>query len=146
MSGSRFTRRTVILGGAAVALTSSGALWLSSRADDASQWIEAVVRHHLTGIDLDDESLRRFAAELATTAEFSTRKVELALFLDAMSPTLVRVAPEVGAKIAQLERLVLTHYLLGSNFFRVESPDRERIYFGAASSVCGNPFAVFRND
>ena len=146
MNGFRFTRRGVILGGAAVALTSSGALWLASRANDASQWIEAVVRNHLPGIALDDESLRRFAAELATTAEFSTRKVELALFLDAMSPTLVRVAPEVGAKIAQLERLVLTRYLLGSNFFGVESPHRERIYFGAASSVCGNPFAVFRND
>ena len=139
-------RRHVLFGGAALALASSGALWFATQADDSGTWIEAVVRKHLPGLDLDATSLRAFATALARDVEFANRKVELALSLDRLAPTLVRVAPEVGAKIERLERQVISRYLLGSNFFRVPDPRAERIYFGASVPACGNPFAVFRND
>jgi hypothetical protein len=139
-------RRHLLFGGAALALGSSGALWFASQAYGSSTWIEAVVRRHLSGLELDSASLQQFATTLARDVEFRNSKVELALNLDSLAPALVRIAPEVGAKIERLERHVISQYLLGSNFFRVRDPRAERIYFSAAIAACVNPFAIFRND
>ncbi len=139
-------RRRVLIAGAALAAASSGALWLVARSNDSSDWIEAVVRKHLPGIRLDAESLRRFAMRLADEPAFSARKVALALQLDQISAPLLRLAPEIDAKIGRLERIVLSDYLTSSNFFRVSDPRTETIICHAEPPACGNPFAVFRTE
>jgi hypothetical protein len=142
----RINRRHFLLGGAALAFGTSGSLWLMTRGSDSRTWIEAVVRKHLPAIDLDSESMSRFARSLAADTNFVSKRIELALKLDALAPAMVRLAPEVRDKIEHLERQVISEYLLGSNFFRVRDPRVQTIYFGAAQTACGNPFAVFRSD
>lgn len=143
----RFNRRQLIVGGAALAVAgSAGALWLATRSHETSEWIEAVVRKSLPNVRIDAVSLRQFAARLAGDAEFLSQKVALALDLDALAPAAVRIAPEVGRKIERLERRVLSSYLLDSNFFRVADPRTETIVCNEPLPACGNPFAQFRQE
>jgi hypothetical protein len=137
-------RRHVLIAGAGVVVASSGGLWLALQARQASDWIEAVVRAHLPRIRLDEQTLNKFAARLASEPTFKSRKLALALDLDGIAPALVRIAPEINRKLASLERLVISEFLLSSNFFRVVDPRRETIVCGERLPVCGNPFAVFR--
>lgn len=138
-------RRQVLIAGAALA-ASSGALWLAMKTRDPAHWIEAVVRKHLPGVQLEVASLHTFAQRLADDPRFKARKVALAMQLDRFAAPLVRVAPEIDEKIARLERLVLTDYLASSNFFRVANPRAETIVCHGELPACGNPFAVFRNE
>lgn len=139
-------RRQVLIAGAALAAASSGALWLAMKTRDPADWIEAVVRKHLPGVQLEVASLHTFAQRLADDPRFKGRKVALAMQLDRFAAPLVRVAPEIDEKIARLERLVLTDYLASSNFFRVADPRAEKIVCHGELPACGNPFAVFRNE
>lgn len=141
----RLDRRQLLIGGLALAIAgSAGALWLALRSHDTSEWIEAVVRTRLPSVRLDSASLRDFATRLAAEEEFRSRKIALALDLDALAPSVVRIAPEVSRKIEGLERHVLSTYLISSNFFRVADPRAETIFCGEPLLACGNPFAQFR--
>lgn len=149
MNGKRamtIQRRHVLIAGAALAAAASGAAWIAIRSEHPSEWIEAVVRKHLPGVPLDPATLQSFAERMANEAEFRARKVALALRLDKATSSLVRLAPEVEGKIGELERLVLSAYLSSSNFFRVRDPRAETIYCVDDTPLCGNPFAVFRNE
>jgi hypothetical protein len=147
MKKTRFTRRQMILGGATLAVVASaGALWITLRSHDTSEWIEAVVRRHLPNLRLDPASLTSFAKRLAQDVEFRSMKVALALDLDALAPAVVRIAPEANLKIERLERRVLSGYLLGSNFFRIADPRTETIFCNEPPTACGNPFARFRGE
>jgi len=139
------TRRTLLIAGASsCAAVAAGGVWLATR-DNPRDWIEATVRNLLPNIDLDAASLASFVAHEQEQPEFASRKVALALSLDALAPAMLRIAPEARDKIAELERVVVSDYLIGSNFFRVQDPRREAIYWSGAGA-CGNPFAVFRPD
>lgn len=140
-------RRRLLFGGAALVMAgSAGALWLALRSHDTHEWIETVVRKYLPSVRLDDASLRQFAMGLEREAEFRSRKIALAVDLDALAPAIVRIAPEVRRRIERLERRVLSSYLLSSNFFRVTDPRSETIYCHGPLPACGNPFAQFRHE
>jgi hypothetical protein len=142
----RISRRRLLAGGAMfVALGSYGALWLALGPKHTPDWIEAVVRKSLPNARLDGDSLARFAARLARDPEFQSRSVQLAAELDSIAAPLVRLAPEVNRKLERLERLVVSRYLLSSNFFRVANPAEETIICGEPLLACGNPFARFRD-
>jgi hypothetical protein len=135
----------MLIGGAAlVTFGSAGALWVVLRSADSSEWIEAVVRKNLPNVRLDEASLSSFAAGMARAAEFRSKKIALAVELDALAPTVVRLAPEVQEKIERLERVVMSEFLIRSNFFRVDDPRTQTIVCGEALPACANPFAVFR--
>ena len=139
------TRRTLLIAGASsCAAVAAGGLWLATR-DSPREWIEATLRNLLPNIDLDATSLAAFVTHEQEQPEFASRKIALALSLDALAPAMLRIAPEASDKIAELERVVVSDYLLGSNFFRVQDPRGETIYW-SGDGVCGNPFAVFRPD
>jgi hypothetical protein len=145
-ANARVTRRQLLVGTAAVVATgAAGTVWLAFRTANASEWIEAVVRSRLPNARLDSASLQRFATQLALDPEFKSKKIELALGLDSLAPALVRIAPEVQRKIERLERVVISSYLLSSNFFRVTDPAAETLFVGGSMPACGNPFARFLN-
>jgi hypothetical protein len=139
-------RRGFIAAAAAlVAAASSGALWLTWRAADQEQWIEAMLRKNLPGIKLDPDSLARFVREFAQRRELLERRTNLAIRLDQSLSAVARRIPKAERRIERMERLVVSEYLSGSNFFRVQDPRQETIFYQGTIPACGNPFATFRS-
>jgi hypothetical protein len=138
-------RRLLIAGSGVVVLGATSALWVGTRLDGTRAWIEAVLREHLPGIQLDPASLATFVARFAEDRELNDKKSNLAVMLDQAVPAVTRQVPKADRRVDRLERRVVTEYLMGSNFFRVPDPRKEMIFYSDAMLACGNPFAVFRD-
>lgn len=138
-------RRLLIAGSGAVVLGATGVAWVASRLDGRQAWIEAVVREHLAGIRLDPASLATFAQSFAASRIFADHKANLAIQIDQVVPMVAQRVSKVERRTERLERRVLTEYLTGSNFFRVEDPRKETIVYSGPAPACGNPFAQFRD-
>ncbi|HMN45744.1 MAG TPA: hypothetical protein PKE27_14295 [Povalibacter sp.] len=123
----------------------AGAGWLGLRPYDRKDWIVATVRRHLPGITLDAASLQRFAEELMRHWRFQDTRQRIALWMDHALPGIARRLPKAGDRIERAERMVVSEFLTGSNFFRVADPRREVIFYAGAMPACGNPFARFRD-
>jgi hypothetical protein len=143
--GARTSRRTFIAGAAlfATALTTGG-FWLSLRPEHREAWVEDVLRRNLPGIDLDPESLATFVRRFVQSHTFDARPMKVAVWMDRTLPSIARHIPKAERRIERLERLVISVYLDGTNFFRVADPGKETIFYGGSIPACGNPFAVFR--
>lgn len=140
------TRRRLLIAGSGVAvLGATGAAWIGSRLDGRQAWIEAVVREHLPGIDLDAATLARFAKDFAATRIFADDKSNLVVKIDQAVPALAARVSKIERRTERLKRRVVTEYLTGSNFFRVADPRTETIVYSGALPACGNPFAQFRD-
>jgi hypothetical protein len=140
------SRRRFLLGGGAivVAVGVGGKLsfdyWTGRVA-----WVEKVLRRHLPGIALDEDSLPLFFRDVRAKGILGSPKLRLAVLIDQTVPVASNWVVKLRHAVERQERLVLTEFLLGSNFFRAEDPTRETItYFGRATA-CGNPFAAFRD-
>ncbi len=139
-------RRLLIAGSAVVAAGVAGGIWIGSRLEGREAWIESVLWENLPGIDLDPASLAKFVSEFAQHREFDDEKSNIAVMLDQAVPGVTRKVDKADRRVDRMERLVVTEYLMGSNFFRVPDPRQETIFYaGTVGAVCGNPFAVFRN-
>ena len=138
-------RRLLIAGSGVVVLAATGATWIASRLDGRQAWIEAVVREHLPGIQLDSASLATFAKSFAATRIFADDKADLAIKVDQAVPAIARRVSKVERRTERLQRRVVTEYLTGSNFFRIEDPYKETIVYSGQLPACGNPFAQFRD-
>ena len=144
------TRRRWLLGaaaGGALALLGAGtaqharvAAWTSKR------WVERVIREHLPGVEIDTASLEHFVIE-AVHGHARLRTTALQA-----GAAWRHVRGILGLPVAadqawlQLERELVSRFLTGSNFFRVEDPRRETIVYGGQPAACGNIFARFRDD
>jgi predicted phosphoadenosine phosphosulfate sulfurtransferase len=139
-------RRRFIAGATLIAAAvSSGALWFSWGPEHRQTWVEEVLRKNLPGIQLDPDSLGKFVRSFAAGHEFDDKRMNVAVWMDQALPSVARRISKAERRLARLERLVVSDYLLGSNFFRVEDPRKEIIIYGGRIAVCGNPFAVFRD-
>jgi hypothetical protein len=138
-------RRLLIAGSSVAVLGATGAIWIASRLDGRQAWIEAVVREHLPGIQLDSASLAAFAQSFAATRIFADDKNSLAIKIDQAVPALAQQVSKVERRTERLKRRVITEYLTGSNFFRIEDPRKETIVYSGPLPACGNPFAQFRD-
>ena len=138
-------RRLLIAGSSVVALGAIGGTWVASRLDGRQAWIEAVVREHLPGIELDSASLATFAKSFAATRIFADDKANLAIKIDQAVPAIAQQVSKVERRTDRLKRRVITEYLTGSNFFRIEDPRKATIVYSGPLPACGNPFARFRD-
>lgn len=132
------SRRKVLLGvgGAAVVGAVS---WIPLKNYRAS-WIEQVVRDHLPGIDLDPDSLQTFVKYMLGHERLQPPLVRASIFADRFVPWLPAHISKAREGLEGVERHVLTEYLIGSNFFRVPDPKREKIVYTGAVIACINPF------
>jgi hypothetical protein len=71
-----------------------------------------------------------------------SHKRRLAVLADTAIPVLLRRIPPARERIESLERLVLTEFLVRSNFFRVGDPKSQTIVYSGKIPACGNPFAT----
>jgi hypothetical protein len=140
------TRRRFIAGATLIAAAaSSGAFWLGLRSENREAWVEEVLRKNLPGIKLDPASLAKFARIFVQSRQFEDKRMHLAAWMDQVLPSIARRIPKAERRIERLERLVVSGYLLGSNFFRTPDPRTETIMYSEEIAACGNPFAVFRD-
>jgi hypothetical protein len=139
-------RRLLVAGSGVVVAAVAGGVWVGSRLDGREAWIESVLRTNLPGIKLDPASLAKFVKEFAQHREFNDDRSNIAVMMDQVAPALTRKVEKADRRVDRMERLVVTEYLMGSNFFRVPDPQQETIfYISSVGAACGNPFAVFRD-
>jgi hypothetical protein len=143
---STLRRRLLIASSGVVIAAAAGGVWIGSRLQGREAWIESVLRENLPGIKLDPTSLAKFIEEFAQHREFSDDKSNIAVMMDQAVPALTRKLEKADRRVDRMERLVVTEYLMGSNFFRVPDPRQETIFYsGSVGAACANPFAVFLN-
>lgn len=138
-------RNLLIASGTLVTAAAGGAAWVGSRLDGNEAWIEATVRKHLPGVELDPESLQAFVKRFASSRHFREREQSIAILIDQGSSAVARRITKANRRLERLERLVVSEYLSGSNFFYVADPRQETIFHTGPMPACGNPFAVFRD-
>lgn len=117
-----------------------GVLGLASFSNYRATWVERVVRDNLPGIDLDPVSLQGFINDMLASERMQRKEVKLTVFADRFVPWLPAHISKARNGLEGLERHVLTEYLIGSNFFRVPDPKRERIVYSGTVMACPNPF------
>jgi len=132
------SRRKVLLGAAGAAVVGAVS-WVPLKNYRAS-WIERVLRENLPGIDLDPDSLQTFVQYMLGHERLQPPLVRATIFADRFVPWLPAHISKAREGLEGVERHVLTEYLIGSNFFRVPDPKRERIVFNGAVIACRNPF------
>jgi hypothetical protein len=122
-------RRTLLIGGLAgvAALALGGSLAGIRYASGRAAWVADVVRRNLPGVLIDEASIAAFVQDVLASGLLDSHKARLAVLADATIPALRRIAP-ARERMERLERLVLTEFLMGSNFFRTgdtkSQPDR----------------------
>jgi hypothetical protein len=140
------SRRRFLLGGMASVLAGSLVGNLSSEhATGQDAWVEKILRKNLPGIKLDEASLPHFFRDIHAKGLLDAYRHRLAVFLDQTIPTPTNWVTMLRHAIEGRERLVLSEFLLGSNFFQAQDPMSETITYFGPSPVCGNPFVVYRN-
>jgi len=133
-------RKLLIAGAGAAVLGIFGAASWEQLAGYRATWVERVVRDNLPGIDLDAESLQAFIKEALASDWLQSKPVKVTLFADRFVPWLPANIAKARDGLEALERKVLTEYLIGSNFFRVPDPKREKIVYSGVIVACRNPF------
>jgi hypothetical protein len=139
-------RRTLLLGGAgAIGLSAGGAFLWNRYSQSRASWVEDVVRRNLPGVVLDEPSLQAFVRDVLSGDLLQPHLYRIAIFAQQATPWITARVPKVRDGLEKLERRVLTEYLLGSNFFRVEDSRRETIVYLGPAVACSNPFATLAN-
>jgi hypothetical protein len=141
MSPSLPRRRALLIGGlAGSALLLGGSIAGIRYASGATAWIADVVRRNLPGVFIDEASLATFVQQVLESGLLDSPKARLAVLADTTIPAL-RCIPPARERMERLERLILTEFLIGSNFFRGDTTSQPIVYSGKIPA-CGNPFAT----
>jgi hypothetical protein len=127
------------IGGLAVAGGGAALLVLTDR---HKGWIQATLERALPGYSFERAGLDRFVDDFNHGHRQSMR---LKLFATSQHLIDARWAlPEkMAAKVAQEERLIVSDFLLGSNFFQSYPNGPKTITYSGAPEACASPFATF---
>jgi hypothetical protein len=141
----RFSRRaTLILLAAAGAVSAAGAYVWESGPDAL---IGNILRRRFPGVNISATSIAALARDIKE-ARFQTFGRRLALEGGARAAgivgldTLAEWRP-TAAQFSQLERKVVTFFILGSNFLDVKDPKTDLVTYEAAPELCPNRFAEY---
>ncbi len=127
------------IGGAA-----AGRLGFSRYGIGPALWIERVIREHLRGWQIDEESLGAYARESLEGTRLALWSSRFIVRLDYDLPLVARRPPAARERLEVLERGILSDFLLGSNFFWLKDPVTEVVTYSKGTRVCANPFARLR--
>jgi hypothetical protein len=140
-------RRKLIMGGLAVAGIAGLGTWGFGRSVIESE-IASVLRKHLRYLKLDEEGLRSFAKDqttriLAKRVSMSRMRYHVASTFGSSSTRFER-SSETGSSIERAQDVIVSTYLLSSDFFVYGSDETRTIrylkYYDPMHA-CGNPFA-----
>ena len=109
------------------------------------RWVMDAVRKNLPGVPLDEASLTQFAQDTLESPELlrSTRRRVL-VWAACTAPALVRRVEGAKRPLEILERRVLSHFLIASDFFPAREDRSEPVVYTGLVAACGNVFARYR--
>jgi hypothetical protein len=143
-----YLSRRSLLVGAGLLLLGAGAFGLRGRIVDKADFIVMIVRRKVDYVIIPEPDLRRFAEDYAKEPNWRITRLlrsrQLNLFYS--SPGLFRslVLAAYQEKIEMLERIVVTDFLVATDYFSGETqPGKALRYQGMQKGACNNPFAVF---
>ncbi len=127
-------RRALVLGGLATvtAAAAGGTVGVAFLKHD---FFASMLRRHLPGLALADGEIRKFVD--AYWPRFIDRHGRRRARLLILAVRLDQAIPDVTE---QIERDVITQFLIGSNFFQLADPGSETIEFSELPTSCPNPF------
>jgi hypothetical protein len=145
MAELRLSRRAIV-----AMLTAAGAV----AATGAYLWpigpdtlIGKILNRRLPGVRTDAVSIAALSRDVQA-ALFKTPFRRLALDGGAFAASIVGIDAiaefrPIATEFYRLERIVLTFFILGSNFLEVRDPKSNLVTYYAAPGTCPNPFAKY---
>jgi hypothetical protein len=105
-------------------------------------WIHAILRRSLPEYEIEPEGLDRFVDDYNATAHGG---IKLRVFAGTQNVLDTRRVLPAGLKadVDDDERMILTNFLLGSDFFENYSNGPKLITYRGLPEACGSPFATF---
>jgi hypothetical protein len=140
------TRRRFLVtsAGAALAVVAGTGVYHGATPWVVRRWVMDAVRKNLPGVPLDEPSLAQFAHDALESPELlrSTRRRVL-VWAGCTAPALVRRVDGAQRPLDILERRVLSHFLIASDFFPAREDRSEPVIYTGLVAACGNVFARY---
>jgi hypothetical protein len=134
----------ICVGTAIVATLPLGIYVLNSKSR-LNALVEDILYKNLPGRVISRADIQQFSEEFFVEKYDIALKTHIFAVLDPVIRVTSGFDENLHGKIDKLERLIVTKFLLNSNFFAHETKKKTIIYNGATSSICrtSNPFAQF---
>lgn len=144
MSARRFTRRNLLLGGAALGALGLGVAGYAATAS-AFDFFKAMLRSQLPGVRISDASLRAFTedAVIGRQSDFAPKLRVLSGMVRTLGFDAVASIMQDSYAFEKFNRDFLTQFLVGSNFFQLTDPRAEEVIYFGRPGACPNSFARF---
>jgi hypothetical protein len=139
------SRRTILAILTAASAASAGGAYFWTIGPEAL--IGKILRRRLPGIRTDAVSLAALSRDVQAIF-FKTPVRKLALEGGALAAMIVGIDPfsqlqVTAAEFYRLERIVLTFFILGSDYLDVKDPKADLVTYYAAPAACPNRFAQY---
>jgi hypothetical protein len=145
MAALRPSRRAILVMLTATSAASAGGAYLWTIGPDAL--IGKILRRRLPGVRIDADSIATLSRDVQA-ALFKTLARRLALEGGALATSIIGIDtvaefPPTKTEFYRLERIVLTFFILGSNFLDVRDPKLNPVSYYTAPGACPNRFAKY---
>jgi hypothetical protein len=142
----RPSRRVILAMLAGAGVASAGGLYFWTNGVDGL--IGKILARRLPDLRIDAASIAALSRDVQATGVFKTLVRSLALETTALAASIVGVDLLARFKLtatefSRLERLVLTPFILGSNYLDVSDPTSDLVTYYKAPGICGNRFAQY---
>lgn len=145
MIAPRPSRRTLLALLTSVGAVSAGGVYSWRMGPDTL--IRKILSHRLPGIRVDAASIAALSRDVERD-RFHSFPRKLALESGALAASIMGIDAlaqfkPTATQFAQLERVVITLFILGSDYLSVKDPKFDLITYSAVPEVCPNPFAQY---
>jgi len=135
-------RRFLLMGTAAGALVVLGGGVAVVAMDRYRGWIRAILRRSLLGYEIEPEGLKRFVEDYNAASRDGLGVRTFAATQNIYDATFI-LPEDMKDTVDGRERMILTKFLLGSDFFEQYPNGTKVITYRGAPEACGSPFATF---
>jgi hypothetical protein len=107
--------------------------------------VESILNKNLPGRIISQADIKQFSKDFFVERYDIALKTHIFSVLDPVIRVASGFDENLHGKIDNLERMIVTKFLLNSDFFANNTKNKTIIYNGATSSICrtSNPFAQF---
>ena len=109
--------------------------------DNYRGWVSDILHRSLPGYALEPKGLALFVEE--HFAHRSSRRRRLLAAAEGVVDFKPMMPAQMAEHFAAEERLILTDFLVGSDFFRNYPAGSKTIVYGGKPTACVSPFAIF---